>query len=386
MTTYSTSLRAELPTGGTQAGVWGDTTNSNLNYIFDSSIAGYITVPVASAAQPLTFTNGPTTTSSLNQAVYQTLKLTAGGVGGAFSIYAPPVSKTYIIYNATAYAATIYNSTVIGNTTAGGTGVTIPAGETMTVVTDGGTAIAGTGFTQQNTAFRDVHLLGTSTAPTATSGDNSTQIATTAFVQINGTPTGGLMLWPTASPPANWLICNGTAVSRSTYATLFAVVGTTFGVGNGSTTFNLPNYTDRMPIGAGSTYSVNSQGGAASTTLTTTELPSHNHSASSSSSSSSTFSGSAGSTSVTNIDHTHNVPISYPFGGDPPVVSARLNASGAELITSGMSTNTDHNHAFTPAGSVSTSTSTSTTIGSTGSGAAFTNLPPYLGIYFIIKT
>jgi microcystin-dependent protein len=385
MTTYSTSLRAELPTGGTQAGVWGDTTNSNLNYIFDSAIAGYITVPISLAAQPLTYTNGPTTTNSLNQAVYQALKLTAGGVGAAFAIYAPPVSKTYIIYNATAYTATIYNSSVIGNTTAGGTGVTIPAGETMTVVTDGGTAISGAGFTQQNTALISPHLSGTPTAPTATSGDNSTQIATTAFVQINGTPTGGLMLWPTASPPANWLICNGTAVSRATYATLFAVVGTTFGAGNGSTTFNLPNYTDRMPIGAGSSYSVNSQGGSATTTLTTTELPSHSHSASSSSSSSSTFSGSAGSTSVTNIDHNHNESWAAPdFGG--PITAARLNANGVQPVTGGMNSNTTHNHAFTPAGSVSTSTSTTTTVGSTGSGAAFTNLPPYLGIYFIIKT
>jgi microcystin-dependent protein len=321
--------------------------------------------------------------AALNQSIYAILKFNSAAAASA--IYAPPVSKQYVIWNNSSFTITIYNSTVIGNTTAGGTGVTIPAGETMTLVTDGGTAASGAGFTQQNTALRDVHLLGTSTAPTATSGDNSTQIATTAFVQVNGTPTGGLMLWPTASPPANWLICNGAAVSRTTYATLFAVVGTTFGVGNGSTTFNLPNYTDRVPIGAGSAYAVNAQGGSATTTLTTTELPSHNHSASSSSSSSSTFSGSAGSTSVTNIDHNHNESWAAPdFGG--PITAARLNASGVQRVTGGMNSNTDHNHAFTPAGSVSTSTSTSTTIGSTGSGAAFTNLPPYLGIYFIIKT
>jgi len=312
--------------------------------------------------------------------------LASGGVGSAFSIYAPPVPKTYIIYNATGYTATIYNSTVTGNTTAGGTGVAIPAGETMTVVTDGGTGLSGSniGFTQQNTALRDVHLSGTPTAPTATSGNNSTQIATTAFVQVNGTPTGGLMMWPTAVPPANWLICNGAAVSRATYATLFAVVGTTFGVGDGSTTFNLPNYVDRLPIGAGSSYSVNSQGGSATTTLTTNELPAHSHSASSSSSSSSTFTGSAGTTGTTNIDHNHNESWAAPdFGG--PITAARLNANGVQPVTGGMNSNQNHNHTFTPSGTVSTSTSTSTTIGSTGSGAAFSNLPPYLGIYFIIK-
>jgi microcystin-dependent protein len=379
MTTYSTSLRAELPTGGTQAGVWGDTTNSNLNYIFDSAVAGYITVSVTAAAQALTYTNGPTVTSTLNQAVYQAIKLTTT-TSANFAVYAPPVSKTYIIYNASAYTATIYNSTVIGNTTAGGTGVAIPAGETMTLVTDGGTAISGAGFTQQNTALISPHLSGTPTAPTATSGDNSTQIATTAFVQVNGTPTGGLMLWPTASPPANWLICNGAAVSRTTYATLFAVVGTVFGAGNGSTTFNLPNYTDRMPIGAGSSYAVNAQGGAASTTLTTTELPSHNHSASSSSSSS--FSGSAGTTSAVDLNHTHSYNLGFITGGGPYAQVTTNNAG--PINTSAASIDLNHSHTFTPAGSVSTSTTT--TIGSTGSGAAFTNLPPYLGIYFIIKT
>jgi microcystin-dependent protein len=385
MSTYSTSLRAELITNGAQAGTWGDTTNNNFAYVFDAAIAGYQAVSITSTAQALTYVNGPTSTIALNQSIYQSLKLTAGGVGAAFSIYAPPVAKTYVIYNATSYAATIYNSTVIGNTTAGGTGVTIPAGETMTVVTDGGTSASGAGFTQQNTAFISPHLSGTPTAPTATSGDNSTQIATTAFVQVNGTPTGGLMLWPTASPPANWLICNGAAVSRTTYATLFAVVGTVFGAGNGSTTFNLPNYTDRMPIGAGSSYAVNAQGGTASTTLTTTELPSHSHSASSSSSSSSSFSGSAGTTGTTNIDHNHNESWAAPdFGG--PITAARLNANGVQPVTGGMNSNQNHNHTFTPSGTVSTSTSTSTTIGSTGSGAAFTNLPPYLGIYFIIKT
>lgn len=376
MTTYSTSLRAELPTDGSQAGVWGTTTNSNLNYIFDSAVAGINTVAITSTSQALTYTNGPTSSSALNQSVYAILKFT--GATAATSIYAPPVAKTYIVNNATSYTITIYNSTVIGNTTAAGTGVAIPSGETMTIWSDG------TNFTQQNTALISPHLSGTPTAPTATAGNNSTQIATTAFVQVNGTPTGGLMLWPTASPPANWLICNGSAVSRATYATLFAVVGTTFGVGDGSTTFNLPNYTDRMPIGAGSSYSVNSQGGSATTTLTTTELPSHSHSASSSSSSSSSFSGSAGTTGSTNIDHTHN----YNLGSiTASGVYAQVTAVNAGPVsTGGMNSNQNHTHTFTPAGTVSTSTSTSTTIGSTGSGAAFSNLPPYLGIYFIIKT
>ena len=49
--------------------------------------------------------------------------------------------------------------------------------------------------------------------------------------------------------PTNWLICDGSAVSRTTYASLFAVIGTSFGEGDGSTTFNLPDFRDRTPVG-----------------------------------------------------------------------------------------------------------------------------------------
>jgi microcystin-dependent protein len=52
------------------------------------------------------------------------------------------------------------------------------------------------------------------------------------------------------SDPTGWLLCDGTAVSRTTYAALYATIGTTFGAGNGSTTFNLPNLTSKFPRGA----------------------------------------------------------------------------------------------------------------------------------------
>lgn len=62
-------------------------------------------------------------------------------------------------------------------------------------------------------------------------------------------PIGAKMLWHSTTAPEGWLICDGSAVSRTTYSALFAVIGTTYGSGNGSTTFNLPDYRDRVPVG-----------------------------------------------------------------------------------------------------------------------------------------
>jgi microcystin-dependent protein len=60
-------------------------------------------------------------------------------------------------------------------------------------------------------------------------------------------PTGSIVMWTTGVPPAGgWLVCNGAAVSRTTYAALFALIGTKFGVGDGATTFNLPNLSGKI--------------------------------------------------------------------------------------------------------------------------------------------
>ena len=78
-----------------------------------------------------------------------------------------------------------------------------------------------------------------------------------------GTPIGGIIIWSgaVASPPDGFILCDGTAISRTDFATLFSIVGTTFGTGNGSTTFNIPNLRDRFIVGAGSAYNRNAIGG-----------------------------------------------------------------------------------------------------------------------------
>lgn len=134
--TYSSSLRIELIGSGDQAGTWGTTTDNNFAYLLDTSIAGYQTVAVSSANQALTYINGATSTAALNQSVYAMLRLTTS-TGANFAIYAPPVSKTYIIYNNSGYTATIYNSTVIGNTTAAGAGIAISDGNRVMVFSNG---------------------------------------------------------------------------------------------------------------------------------------------------------------------------------------------------------------------------------------------------------
>jgi hypothetical protein len=101
--TYSTSLRAELIGSGDQAGAWGSTTNGNLSNIFDVAIAGYQIVSVTSANQALTYLNGPTTTANLNQSVYAMLSFTTT-TSATFNVYAPPVSKQYIVYNNSGYS------------------------------------------------------------------------------------------------------------------------------------------------------------------------------------------------------------------------------------------------------------------------------------------
>ena len=173
---YSPNLRIELIAPGEQAGTWGTTTNTNLGTLVEASIAGYVTVSVISANQAFTAANG-----AADQARNAIIELTTS-TSADFAVYAPPESKQYTIKNSSAYTATIYNSTALGDTTAAGTGVAIPAGKTMTVWSDG------ENFGLQNTlivsdVIGEIVAEDGSVAVTQATSDNSTKLATTAFVQ-----------------------------------------------------------------------------------------------------------------------------------------------------------------------------------------------------------
>lgn len=194
---------------------------------------------------------------------------------------------------------------------------------------------------------------GTPTAPTATAGTSTTQIATCEYVGTaiaSAAPTGSITMWSTGTAPSGYLLCNGQAVSRTVYAALFAVLGSVFGSGDGSTTFNVPDYRDRMPIGAGTLYSVNSKGGSKDAVVVA-----HTHTG----------------TTATNGAHSHIIDAanSSLSGGLNKVGGVDNKAEGADYNTS---TEGAHSHTFTT--------------DSTGVSGTNANLPPYIGIQFIIKT
>lgn len=90
--------------------------------------------------------------------------------------------------------------------------------------------------------------------------------------------TAGDLKWTTISTiPTGWLRCEGQTVSRSTYTALFTAIGTTYGAGDGSTTFNLPDYRNKVLLGVSSTKILGSTGGEETHTLTSAEMPTHTH-------------------------------------------------------------------------------------------------------------
>ena len=107
---------------------------------------------------------------------------------------------------------------------------------------------------------------------------------------IEGIPTATIVPWSDSSVPTGFLECNGAAVSRSTYSALFAIVGTTYGAGDGSSTFNVPDLQDNVPVGKSNNKALASTGGAntvtstgnvagstANATLSEAQLASHDH-------------------------------------------------------------------------------------------------------------
>ena len=136
--------------------------------------------------------------------------------------------------------------------------------------------------------------------------------------------------------PSGWLNCSGSAVSRTTYPELFAAIGTRYGQGDGSTTFNVPDLRGRFPLGSTSSVVLGDTGGEAAHTLTVDEMP----------------------------EHAHELGGVRQDGGTGADRNKLVGTTGVAAIVPAASTYGVHN---------------------SGRGQAHNNMPPYLNLNFIIK-
>lgn len=196
-------------------------------------------------------------------------------------------------------------------------------------------------------------------------------------------PTGAMCMWSTNAAPSGFLLCQGQAVSRTTYSTLFGVIGTTYGNGDGATTFNVPNMKGRLPVGLDSAdgdFDLLGELGGQKTVQQHNHAIDHDHPAATSGS------GSPHSHTIIVDPHTHDLGVrdnasTYTNGTGAPT-SNQFSANGTETTTSTTATASAtiedaHTHSVNlPA--------FSGTSGTSGTGA--TNMNPYIVINFIIRT
>jgi microcystin-dependent protein len=182
---------------------------------------------------------------------------------------------------------------------------------------------------------------------------------TASIASVDSVPIGAGTWFVSDTIPAKWLLCNGQAVSRTTYATLFAMIGTTYGAGDSSTTFNIPNIKGRVVVGKNSADTafdtLSETGGAPTVTLTAAQsgLVGHNH---------------------TQDAHSHTVR----YRG----FSITPNSAGSFVLR-----RTDAGDAYdgTDTDAANLTTATNQAIASAAASQSHTNLQPYIVENYIIK-
>lgn len=227
------------------------------------------------------------------------------------------------------------------------------------------------------------------------------------------TPSGMIQPFAGSVIPSGFLLCDGSAVSRTTYDTLFSTIGTTWGIGNGSSTFNLPDLRDAVLIGTSpgtldanrpSVRTLGQSGGAETTTLITSQIPAHLH-AVTDPGHTHTTSGLTHSHGVSDPTHSHGY---FDPGHQHPLWD--IGATSIAGVSGIVHYNTDQNQglAYTQAAGINISiaasgtgisiqnalggtyTSSSNTTGvtttNTGGGGSHTNVQPYAVIQYVIKT
>jgi len=173
---------------------------------------------------------------------------------------------------------------------------------------------------------------------------------------IEGIPTATIVPWSDSSVPSGFLECNGAAVSRTTYSALFAIVGTTYGAGDGSSTFNVPDLQDNVPVGKSNNKALASTGGANTVTST------------------GNVGGSTANATLSTAQlasHSHSVAIKkYPAGAANNTIRQGSNSVAGNTNTGNQGSGSGHSH----------------NMSANFSGDATSVLQPYLTIIYIIKT
>jgi hypothetical protein len=339
--TYSPDLRIELIANGEQSGIWGTTTNLNLGTLIEDAISGLASVSVIAADQALTASNG-----AADQARCAAVSLTTT-TSANFNVYVPPVTKLYVVKNASSYVATVYCSTVIGNTTAAGTGVAIPAGKSVLLRADGTNIVEQLDYVVGNfgvggnaTVTGTTTFTGASTfGSTVTLNANPTlalQAATKQYVDSAAggvIPTGVIVMWSgtIATIPSGWALCNG----------------------SGGT----PDLRNRFIVGAHSDDS-----GVAKTTITGSPTQT------------------GGSKDATVVSHTHTATVTDP-GHTHQYKQTGNNTSTASFSRTGLST------VFSSADNLIATATTGISVGISTEGSSGTdaNLVPYYALAYIMK-
>ena len=221
------------------------------------------------------------------------------------------------------------------------------------------------------------------------------------------TPSGTISAYLGTTAPSGWLLCDGSQVSRTTYSTLFALIGTRYGAGNGSTTFTLPDFRDRFLRGATSTGSLSGSTAGADAHVHTG--PSHTHTVSA-------HTHGSGSHTHSTPAHTHGIGShSHSFSGSGTGTSGAPSATATQSLenevpgTSITYPTSTHTHSTTITISGTTGSASGTTdsggSGTTGSASGTTdsggsgttgsdgtgntsstsNVPVHFGVNYIVK-
>lgn len=167
------------------------------------------------------------------------------------------------------------------------------------------------------------------------------QIGNGRYLKIATEIIGTVQAYAGASAPAGWLMCDGAAVSRTTYANLFGIIGTTYGTGDGSTTYNLPDLRQRFPMGVAASGTGNALGATGG-----------------------------------NIDHTHTIAHTHQV--DPPnTTTGAPSGTVAATNLTGSAASTTHTHDV----NIAEFTSGASSAANSGTGN-----PPFIALNFIIKS